>query len=136
LNSKRFKACRRFSPDLGSNTNATANPSAVAFGTGLHLPAEPLRLHVPTSGYEWLVPGRSPFGFYLYTEDVDALAAEFVSELTGKKGPEDKPWGTSEFALSDPDQALARVGPRLQRRPWSLPFSLTFSPRGSRIWAK
>ena len=25
----------------------------------------------------WLVPGRNPFGLYLYIEDVDALAHEF-----------------------------------------------------------
>jgi hypothetical protein len=24
--------------------------------------------------------------------------------------PEDKPWGTHEFALSDPDETLVRVG--------------------------
>jgi hypothetical protein len=60
-------------------------------------------------------PGRNPFGLYLYTEDVDALAAAFANDLAGKKGPEDKPWGTYEFALSDPDQTLVRVGRRLQR---------------------
>jgi hypothetical protein len=64
-------------------------------------------LHLTDSVEDWLVPGRNPFGLYLYTEDVDALA--------GKKGPEDKPWGTYEFALSDPDQTLVRVGRRLQR---------------------
>jgi catechol 2,3-dioxygenase-like lactoylglutathione lyase family enzyme len=72
-------------------------------------------LHLTDSVEDWLVPGRNPFGLYLYTEDVDTLAAEFANELTGKKGPEDKPWGTYEFALSDPDQTLVRVGRRLQR---------------------
>ena len=54
------------------------------------------------------MPGRNPFGLYLYLEDVDALAAEF--EILGKTGPEDKPWGMYEFALSDPDETLVRVG--------------------------
>jgi hypothetical protein len=32
--------------------------------------------------------------------------------------PEDKPWGMYEFAISDPDQALVRVGwpSRLRRK--------------------
>lgn len=72
-------------------------------------------LHLTDAVEDWLVPGRNPFGLYLYTDDVDALAAEFGNELAGKKAPEDKPWGTYEFALSDPDQTLVRVGRRLQR---------------------
>jgi catechol 2,3-dioxygenase-like lactoylglutathione lyase family enzyme len=54
-----------------------------------------------------LVPGRNPFGLY---QEVDALAAEFSDEIIGKHAPEDKPWGMYEFALSDPDQTLVRVG--------------------------
>ena len=54
--------------------------------------------------------GRNPFGLYLYLEDVDALAREFQDEILGKHGPEDKPWGMYEFALSDLDQTLVRVG--------------------------
>jgi len=52
----------------------------------------------------WLVPGRNPFGLYLYVEDVDVLAREF------QKQPEDKPWGMYEFAISDPDETLVRIG--------------------------
>jgi catechol 2,3-dioxygenase-like lactoylglutathione lyase family enzyme len=71
-------------------------------------------LHLTRSVDDWLVPGRNPFGLYLYTDDVDAVAAAFASELAGKRGPEEKPWGTYEFALADPDQTLVRVGRRLQ----------------------
>jgi catechol 2,3-dioxygenase-like lactoylglutathione lyase family enzyme len=67
-------------------------------------------LHLTDAVEGWLVPGRNPFGFYLYLEDVDALAAEFRNEILGKSAPEDKPWGMYEFALSDPDQTLVRVG--------------------------
>jgi catechol 2,3-dioxygenase-like lactoylglutathione lyase family enzyme len=67
-------------------------------------------LHLTDAVEGWLVPGRNPFGLYLYLEDVDALAAEFRSEILGKRGPEDKPWGMYEFALSDPDETLVRVG--------------------------
>lgn len=75
-------------------------------------------LHLTDAVEGWLVPGRNPFGLYLYTEDVDALAAEFRDEIIGKHAPEDKPWGMYEFALSDPDQTLVRVGwPTRLRRP-------------------
>jgi hypothetical protein len=61
-------------------------------------------LHLTDAVEGWLVPGRNPFGLYLYLEDVDAAAHEF------QKSPEDKPWGMYEFAVSDPDETLVRVG--------------------------
>ncbi len=67
-------------------------------------------LHLTDAVQGWLVPGKNPFGLYLYLEDVDALAAKFGSEIIGKNTPEDKPWGMYEFALSDPDQTLVRIG--------------------------
>lgn len=52
----------------------------------------------------------NPFGLYLYVEDVDAVAAR-VSELIIEKGaPHMKPWGTYEFAISDPSGLLVRIG--------------------------
>ena len=75
-------------------------------------------LHLTNAVDGWLVPGRNPFGLYLYFEDVDALAADFQNEIIGKTGPEDKPWGMYEFALSDPDETLVRVGwPTRLRQP-------------------
>jgi catechol 2,3-dioxygenase-like lactoylglutathione lyase family enzyme len=70
------------------------------------------QLHLTKAVEEWLVPGRNPFGLYLYTAEVDALAKEFPSELAGRRGPEHKPWGMYEFALSDPDETLVRIGRR------------------------
>ena len=67
-------------------------------------------LHLTDAVEGWLAPGRNPFGLYLYLEDVDALAAEFRNEIVGNSAPEDKPWGMYEFALSDPDATLVRVG--------------------------
>jgi catechol 2,3-dioxygenase-like lactoylglutathione lyase family enzyme len=61
-------------------------------------------LHLTDAVEGWLVPGRNPFGLYLYLEDVDALAREFA------KQPQDKPWGMHEFAMCDPDETLVRVG--------------------------
>jgi catechol 2,3-dioxygenase-like lactoylglutathione lyase family enzyme len=67
-------------------------------------------LHLTDAVAGWLTPGCNPFGLYLYTEDVDALAAAFAGEFAGQKAPEDKPWGMYEFALSDPDETLVRIG--------------------------
>ena len=52
-------------------------------------------------------------GLYLYAEDVDELAARM-----GRRA-EDKPWGMYEFAVSDPDETLVRVGwpSRLRKGP-------------------
>lgn len=61
-------------------------------------------IHLTKAVEGWLVPGRNPFGLYLYTEQVDDLAAKMGCAA------EDKPWGMYEFSLSDPDKTLVRVG--------------------------
>jgi catechol 2,3-dioxygenase-like lactoylglutathione lyase family enzyme len=67
-------------------------------------------LHLSSESPEgWVVPGRNPNGVYLYLEDVDGLAAR-VSDLIIGAGPEHKSWGMYEFALSDPDGTLVRIG--------------------------
>jgi hypothetical protein len=60
-----------------------------------------------------------PFGLYFYMEDVEVWAAVFGNEILGKSGPEDKPWGMYEFAMSDPDETLVRVSwpSRLRKSP-------------------
>ena len=65
-------------------------------------------IHLTTAVEGWLIPGRNPFGLYLYTENVDGLAAALGDLVL--HGPENKPWGMYEFALSDPDETLVRVG--------------------------
>ena len=53
---------------------------------------------------------ENPFGLYLYVDDVDAIA-DRVRDLIIEKGtPARKPWGTYEFAVSDPSGTLVRVG--------------------------
>lgn len=61
-------------------------------------------IHLNRAVDGWLIPGRNPFGLYLFTEEVDALAAAMNCTA------EDKPWGMYEFSLSDPDGTLVRVG--------------------------
>jgi len=61
-------------------------------------------LHLTKAVEGWLVPGRNPFGLYLYAEDVDELAAR-----VGKR-PEETLWGMYEFGLSDPDETNVRIG--------------------------
>ena len=70
-------------------------------------------LHLNETTPDWLPAGRNPFGLYFYSADVDALAREFSGEILGKAGkPEHKPWGTYEFALNGPNDALVRIGRR------------------------
>jgi catechol 2,3-dioxygenase-like lactoylglutathione lyase family enzyme len=67
-------------------------------------------LHLTSEAPEgWVVPCRNPNGIYLYLEDVDGIAAR-VSDLMGGAHPEHKAWGMYEFALSDPDGTLVRIG--------------------------
>ncbi len=65
-------------------------------------------LHLRKSAEGWLVPGRNPFGLYLYFENVDELQAA-LGELVLHEA-ESKPWGMYELAASDPDGTLVRVG--------------------------
>jgi hypothetical protein len=66
-------------------------------------------LHLNRAVEGWVVPGRNPFGLYLHTDEVDRLAREFSGQII-EGAPEHKPWGMYEFALSDPDETLVRVG--------------------------
>lgn len=52
----------------------------------------------------------NPFGLYLYVEDVDAAADRMRALILAPGAPERKPWGTYEFAVSDPSGTLVRVG--------------------------
>ena len=65
-------------------------------------------LHLNKAMTGWLAPGHNPFGLYLYAENVDELAASLGNLVL--HSPEDKPWGMYEFAASDPDGTLVRVG--------------------------
>ncbi len=68
-------------------------------------------VHLQVAVQGWLKPGQNPFGVYVYTRRVDALA-----ELAGDaiiervKRPEHKEWGMYEFALNGPDDLLVRIG--------------------------
>jgi catechol 2,3-dioxygenase-like lactoylglutathione lyase family enzyme len=65
-------------------------------------------LHLIAAVEGWLVPGRNPFGLYLYAENVDELARSLGPLVLHP--PENKPWGMYELALSDPDETLVRIG--------------------------
>lgn len=69
-------------------------------------------LHLTRAPDGWLVPGRSPFGLYIYSDDVELLATRLEGRLLHP--PKAQPWGMFEFAVSDPDENLVRVGRRLQ----------------------
>jgi predicted lactoylglutathione lyase len=68
-------------------------------------------IHLTPAVEGWLIPGRNPFGLYFYTDRVDELAEIFGDEIIERsKRPEHKEWGMYEFALSDPDDTLVRIG--------------------------
>lgn len=68
-------------------------------------------VHLNEAVEGWVVPGRNPFGVYLYTDDVDGVAARVRDDIIEPtKRPTHKEWGMYEFALSDPDGVLVRVG--------------------------
>jgi catechol 2,3-dioxygenase-like lactoylglutathione lyase family enzyme len=52
----------------------------------------------------------NPFGLYLYVEDVDAVADRVRDRIIEEGAPHVKPWGTYEFAVSDPSGVLVRIG--------------------------
>lgn len=54
----------------------------------------------------------NPFGLYLYVDDVDAVADRVRDLIIEKGSPHQKPWGTYEFAVSDPSGTLVRIGKR------------------------
>ena len=61
-------------------------------------------VHLTQVDREWVDPSRTTYGIYFYSEDVEALAAEF-----GQRA-DPKPWGLREFAIGDPSGTLVRVG--------------------------
>ena len=61
-------------------------------------------LHLTRVDAGWVDPERNAQGIYFYSEDVEALAAAFGAQA------QLKPWGLKEFAVSDPDGTLVRVG--------------------------
>jgi len=75
----------------------------LADGKGWHL-------HLNRAQPGWVIAPHNPFGIYLYAEDVDAVA-ERVRDLIIEPGaPHLKLWGMYEFAVSDPDGVLVRIG--------------------------
>ncbi|MGU3361796.1 glyoxalase [Methylobacterium sp. M6A4_1b] len=70
-----------------------------------------LHVHLTEAVAGWVVPGRNPFGVYVYTPRVEACAALMVDAIIGpSRRPEHKPWGMYEIALNGPDDLLVRMG--------------------------
>ena len=61
-------------------------------------------IHLTRTEPGWVIPERNAHGLYFYSEDVEALAGAFGCKA------EAKPWGLREFAVSDPNGTLVRVG--------------------------
>ena len=100
--SERFYARLRFKRPPDYTVHGKDDYRILSNGRGGHL-------HLNRAVEGWVVPGRNPFGLYLYVDNVDEVAAAAAGD--GKlSDPEHKPWGMYEFALSDPDGTLVRVG--------------------------
>jgi hypothetical protein len=68
-------------------------------------------VHLQPAVEGWLVPGRNPFGVYVYTPRVDELAMIMRDEIIERAAcAEHKEWGMYEFALNGPDDLLVRIG--------------------------
>jgi catechol 2,3-dioxygenase-like lactoylglutathione lyase family enzyme len=65
-------------------------------------------LHLTKAPDGWLITGKSPFGIYFYADNVEELASRLEGLLLHP--PRLQPWGMFEFAVSDPDENLVRVG--------------------------
>ncbi len=61
-------------------------------------------VHLTRVGAGAIEPERTAYGVYLYSPDVEVLAAAFG------QAAEAKPWGLREFAVSDLSGTLVRVG--------------------------
>lgn len=53
----------------------------------------------------------NPGGLYVYVDDADAFHARLIANgITPLGPPKDCPWRCREFAVSDPDGLLIRIG--------------------------
>ncbi len=57
----------------------------------------------------------NPGGVYLYVTDVDSFYAHAIANgIRPIDQPHARPWGMREFAISDPDELLVRIGTPLK----------------------
>lgn len=61
-------------------------------------------LHLTRTEPGWVIPERNAHGVYLYSPDVEFFAKEFGAVI------DVKPWGLTEFAISDPNGLQVRIG--------------------------
>ena len=61
-------------------------------------------IHLTRAGPGRVAPEDNAHGIYFYTEGVEALAVAMGCKA------ESKSWGLVEFAVSDPDGTLVRIG--------------------------
>jgi catechol 2,3-dioxygenase-like lactoylglutathione lyase family enzyme len=67
-------------------------------------------LHLRTAEPDSVDPERNAGGLYLYADDVDRVADRVRELIIEPDTPAVKPWGMYEFAVSDPDGLLVRIG--------------------------
>jgi len=68
-------------------------------------------VHLTGASDGWRVPANNPFGVFIRTPEVDAIAAR-VDDLIVRPGGvlRHREWGMYEFGMNGPDNLLVRVG--------------------------
>ena len=77
-------------------------------GDYLLLQGHGVEVHLRQAEPGSVTSGANPARVYLRVPEVDSIAAAFGDGLVHP--PAAQPWGLREFALSDPDGALVKVG--------------------------
>ncbi|HEX8467209.1 MAG TPA: VOC family protein [Allosphingosinicella sp.] len=99
-----IEATQAFYQRLGFTTTAgEAGFRILADGKGWRIALRPAE-------EGWVIPDRNSSGLYLYCEEVDSVAGRVRDIIIEEGAPHRKPWGMYEFAVSDPDGVLVRVG--------------------------
>jgi hypothetical protein len=98
-------AARPFWERMGFERANTVDEYVIMRGWGCEV-------HLVQAGAEpWRVPQHNPFGVFIRTPEVDAVAAR-VDDLIIRPGGvlRHREWGLYEFAVNGPDGLLVRVG--------------------------
>lgn len=103
-------------------------PASTAFyeRLGFHLESDYGHYRILADGHGWHLHlthapdwpptiESNPFGLYLYVDDVDAVADRMRDAIIQPGTPHATPWGTYEFAVSDPSGMLVRIGRIIDR---------------------
>ena len=99
-----LSAAKAFWARMGLEITADFGDYVIVEGWGCEV-------HLTPVGGDGAVPANNPFGVFIRTPQVDAVAAR-VPDLIIRPGGvlRHREWGMYEFAVNGPDEMLVRVG--------------------------